>query len=198
MPKIQETAVRQLLPTQLTVGMIEVREKTKHLASLKPKPLQEYLADRAMPVVSGPGGRHYITDHHHLARAALDAGIDSVFFSPQADLSSCREQEFWCEMDRNLWVHPLDENGVRHHYSLIPTDLKKLTDDMYRSLAAFVRNAGGYDKTPLPFAEFVWADFFRRNIAIEDLRASFSSAVATAIPLAHSESASRLPGYRKK
>jgi hypothetical protein len=101
-------------------------------------------------------------------------------------------------MDRNLWVHPLDENGVRHHYSLIPTDLKKLIDDVYRSLAAFVRNAGGYDKTPLPFAEFVWADFFRRNIAIEDVRANFDAAVETAIPLARSQRASRLPGYHKK
>lgn len=198
MAKIQETAVRQLLPTQLTVGMIEVRVKAKHLASLKPKELQQYLADHAMPVVTGPGGKQYITDHHHLARAALDAGIDNAFFSQEADLSSCRAEEFWREMDRNLWVHPLDENGVRHHYSLIPTDLKKLIDDVYRSLAAFVRNAGGYDKTPLPFAEFVWADFFRRNIAIEDVRANFDAAVETAIPLARSQRASRLPGYHKK
>ena len=198
MAKIQETLLRQLLPTQLTVGMIEVREKAKHLAALKPKDQQAFLADHAMPVVSGPGGRHYITDHHHLARAALDAGIDSGFLSLQADLSSCRVDEFWREMDRNLWVHPLDENGVRHHYSLIPTELKKLIDDVYRSLAASVRNTGGYDKTPLPFAEFVWADFFRRNIAIEDVRANFDAAVESAIPLARSQRASRLPGYRKK
>src|SRR5450755_2906715 len=128
MPKIQEMAVRQLLPTQLTVGMIEVREKTKHLASLKPKPLQEYLADRAMPVVSGPGGRHYITDHHHLARAALDAGIDTAFFSFEADLSRYDVEEFWREMNRNLWVHPREETGISHHSSLIPTDLKNLID----------------------------------------------------------------------
>ena len=198
MTKIQETALRQLLPTQLTVGMIEVRVKAKHLASLKPKEAQAFLADHAMPAVIGPGGRHYITDHHHLARAALDAGIDSAFFSIEADLSKYRAEEFWREMDRNQWVHPLDENGTRHHYALIPTDLKKLIDDVYRSLAAFVRNAGGYDKTPFPFAEFVWADFFRRNVAIEDLKANFDAAVKTAIPLAQSHRAARLPGYRKK
>lgn len=196
--KIQETAVRQLLPTQLTVGMIEVREKARHLKELKPKDLQDFLGDHPMPVVTGPGDKRYITDHHHLARAALDAGISSVFFSLQADLSKCRTDEFWPEMDRNRWVHPLDANGVRHHYVLIPTDLNKLVDDVYRSLAAFVRNGGGYDKTPLPYAEFVWADFFRRNVAIEDIKANFNAAVETAIPLAHSEIAARLPGYRKK
>jgi hypothetical protein len=198
MAKIQETALRQLLPTQLTVGMIEVREKAKHLASLKPKEAQEFLSDHPMPVVIGPGGKRYITDHHHLARAALEAGIDSAFSTLEADLSKCGGEEFWREMDRNLWVHPLDENGVRHHYALIPTDLKRMIDDVYRSLAAFVRNAGGYDKTPLPFAEFVWADFFRRNVAIEDIKASFNAAVETAIPLAHSQMAAHLPGYRKK
>jgi hypothetical protein len=198
MAKIQDTAVRQLLPTQLTVGMIEVREKARHLTSLKSKVLQELLTDHPMPVVTGPGGKRYITDHHHLARAAIEAGISNVFFMLQADLSECRTDEFWPEMDRNQWVHPLDANGVRHHYALIPTDLKKMVDDVYRSLAAFVRNGGGYDKTPQPYAEFVWADFFRRNIAIEDIKANFNAAVETAIPLARSEIAARLPGYRRK
>ena len=40
--------MRQLLPTQLTVGMIEVREKARHLTSLKPKDLQEALRDHPL------------------------------------------------------------------------------------------------------------------------------------------------------
>jgi hypothetical protein len=76
--------------------------------------------------------------------------------------------------------------------------VRKLVDDVYRSLAAFVRNAGGYDKTAEPFAEFRWADFFRRMIAIEDVTANFNTAVETAIPLAHSQLAASLPGYRRK
>jgi hypothetical protein len=198
MAKIQESSLHELLPTQLTVGMIEVREKTKHLLTLKPKDLQEFLAAHPMPVVTGPGGKRYLTDHHHLGRAALDAGIASAFFSLEADLSSAGVEEFWREMDRNLWVHPLDENGVRHHYASIPSDLIKMVDDVYRSLAAFARDAGGYDKTPWPYAEFIWADFFRRMIPIEDVKANFNAAVDTAVPLAQSKLASRLPGFRKK
>ncbi|MFI4890595.1 MAG: ParB-like protein [Steroidobacterales bacterium] len=198
MAKIQESPLRQLMPTQLTVGMIEVRDKTKQLLSLKAKDLQEFLIAHPMPVVMGPDGRRYITDHHHLGRAALDAGIASAFFSLEADLSKLGVVEFWQEMDRNRWVHPLDENGVRHHYASIPPDLKKMVDDVYRSLAAFVRNAGGYDKTTEPFAEFIWADFFRRTVPIEDVKANFNVAVETGIPLAQSQLASRLPGFRKK
>jgi len=101
-------------------------------------------------------------------------------------------------MDKNLWVHPLDEYGVRHYYSTIPDQLGKLIDDIYRSLAGYVRDAGGYEKTPTAFAEFVWADFFRRSIAIEDLKADFQAAVRTALPLAQSRLAKGMPGFKQK
>lgn len=198
MPKIQESPLRQLLPTQLTVGMIEVRDKAKSLAALKTRDQAAFLEAHPMPVVIGPGGRHYLTDHHHLARAALEVGLDAAFFTVEGDLSKLAQVEFWVEMERNRWVHPLDQYGVRHHYAAIPADVRKLVDDVYRSLAAYVRNAGGYDKTSEPFAEFRWADFFRRMVAIEDVTANFNVAVETAIPLAHSQLASSLPGYRKK
>ena len=198
MPKILESPLRQLLPTQLTVGMIEVRDKAKNLKALAPKAQQEFLAAHPMPVVLGPAGKRYIVDHHHLGRAAFDAGIETAFFTTEGDLSKLTAVGFWQEMERNLWVHPLDEHGVRHHYAAIPTDLRKLVDDVYRSLAAYVRNAGGYDKSDAPFAEFRWADFFRRMIAIEDVTANFNVAVETGIPLAHSQLAADLPGYRKK
>lgn len=198
MARILESEIRQLRPTQLTVGMIEVRDKIKHLAALKPKDARDFMQAHPMPAVIGPGGRHYITDHHHLGRAAIEAGVDSGFFLIEADLSTHGMDGFWREMDRNLWVHPLDENGVRHHYAAIPADLKNLVDDPYRSLAAFVRYAGGYDKTPSPFAEFIWADFFRRMIPIEDVRADFEAAVSAALPLAKSHTAAGLPGFNKK
>lgn len=198
MAKILQAALHGLLPTQLTVGMIEVRDKTRHLKDMKAADQQAFLEQHPMPVVVGPAGRHYITDHHHLGRAALEAGLHSAYFSVEADLSKLSGVEFWREMDRNRWVHPLDENGVRHHYAAIPGDLGRLVDDVYRSLAAYVRNAGGYDKTDKAFAEFIWADFFRRMIPVEDVRASFTAAVETAVPLAHSSAAEDLPGYRKK
>ena len=196
MPKIQESMIDKLHPTQLTVGMIEVHDKKKHLVSLKAEEQRGFMQAHPMPAVIGPQGKLYITDHHHLGRAALEAGVTAGFFLVEADLSSCGLDDFWKEMDKNLWVHPLDENGVRHYYSAIPMHLEKLVDDAYRSLAGYVRNAGGYDKTPTAFAEFVWADFFRRSIPIEDLKADFQAAVKTALPLAQSHLAKGMPGFR--
>ena len=149
------------------------------------------------PFTAGIGWacRNYITDHHHLGRAALEAGVTTGFFTVEADLSACAQDDFWAEMDKRLWVHPLDEHGVRHYYAAVPNHLEKLIDDPYRSLAGYVRDAGGYTKTPTAFAEFVWADFFRRAIAVEDLSADFHAAVQRGIALAKGKLAVGLPGY---
>jgi hypothetical protein len=115
--------------------------------------------------------------------------------SVEADFSSMRLKDFWLEMNERSWVHPLDENGVRHSYSFLPESLKKLVDDVYRSLAGFVRDAGGFRKTDAAFVEFIWADFFRRNIAIEEVTSDFRGAVRHARRLAQSPLAKRIPGF---
>jgi hypothetical protein len=196
--KIQEAALQELHPTQLTVGMIVVHDKRKHLEGMSPADRQKWMKDHPMPAVVGPKCTLYITDHHHLGRAALDAKVATGFFLVEADFSKCTVEAFWKEMNESLWVHPLDENGVRHCYSMIPDKLDKLVDDVYRSLAGYVRDADGYAKTTEAFAEFIWADFFRRNIAIETVRSDFQTAVQAGITLAQSKWAKNIPGYNRK
>ena len=198
MSKIHESPIHELHPTQLTVGMIEVQDKKKRLMSLAPKDRQTFMHAHPIPAVLGPGDKLYSTDHHHLGRAALEGGVTIGYFEVEADLSDHCIDDFWKEMDKNLWMHPLDEHGVRHYYAAIPDHLGKLIDDPYRSLAGYVRDAGGYKKTPTAFAEFAWADFFRRTIPIESLQADFAAAVHTALSLTHSKLASGLPGLKTK
>jgi len=197
MSKLHESTIHHLHPTQLTVGMREVHDKMKRLQHMQPHEQQEFMRAHLIPAVLGPQQRLYITDHHHLGRAAYEADVKTGFFEVQADLSALDMDAFWAEMEKSAWVHPLDEFGVRHHFSSIPNHLEKLKDDPYRSLAGFVRNAGGYEKTHAAFAEFLWADFFRRHIEAEDLHHKFDSAVERAIALAQSEIASTLPGHKK-
>ena len=138
---------------------------------------------------------------HHRSSSPRTSGARGEgrwFFEIEADFSTLGRDEFWEEMDRHCWVHPLDEHGVRHQYSSIPRRLDRLVDDVYRSLAGYVRAAGGFDKTPTAFAEFVWADFFRRSIAIEDVEADFDAAVKIALSLAQGERAKGMPGYRAR
>jgi hypothetical protein len=196
MSKLQYAEIKSLCPTQLTVGFLEVEVKRKNLAALSSKDQGEFLKDHPMPVVIGPGKKLYITDHHHLARAAFELKIPEACFEVDEDFSSMSQDKFWAAMDKQSWVHPLDHNGVRHRYDAIPKTLDKLVDDVYRSVAGFVRDAGGYDKTHTAFAEFIWADFFRRNIPIEDVTENFKGAVKQGIELARSPIAKRIPGFK--
>jgi hypothetical protein len=162
--------------------MIEVNKKKHHLAKLGAGELKKFMEEHPMPAVVGPEGKLYITDHHHLGRGALEAGVEVGCFQVEADLS-------------HLAGDAMDDSGVRHRYDKIPHHLGGLVDDVYRSLAGYVREGGGYEKRPSAFEEFVWADFFRRLIAIEDVQADFDGAVKLGMSLARSDKAKRMPGY---
>ncbi len=195
MPKLHEVPLHRLRPTQITVGMIEVHDKRAQLLALKETEQQEFLTAHPIPAVWGPDGRLYITDHHHLGLAAEEAGVDTGFFLVEEDFSKLAIADFWPRMQAANWVHAIDQNGARCTVQDIPDHLDKLLDDPYRSLAAYVRNAGGYEKTAAAYAEFQWADFFRPRIAICKTRTQLQQSLESAVKLATSSEAAHLPGY---
>ena len=196
MSKLHEVEIHRLRPTQITVGLIEVHDKRARLEAMKKHEQKAFLEEHAIPGVWGPDGKLYITDHHHLGRALSEAGIDTGFFSVEDDFSKAPIAQFWPRMSAAHWAHPIDQHGQPRPFEAIPDHLEKLIDDPYRSLAGYVRDAGGYEKSPSPFCEFQWADFFRPRVTIGPTRADFMSAVAAALKLAASPGAARLPGYK--
>jgi hypothetical protein len=194
--KLHEVEIHRLRPTQITVGMIEVEDKRARLAALAKHEQRKLLEAHPIPAVWGPEGKLYITDHHHLGRAASEAGVETGFFWVEEDYSSLPGAQFWPKMGAACWAHPIDENGKRRPFEEIPNHLQKLRDDPYRSLAGYVREAGGYDKTPTAFAEFLWADFFRTRVVIGPTRQDFNDSVAKALVLATSSACANLPGYK--
>ncbi|MGB6604599.1 MAG: ParB-like protein [Steroidobacteraceae bacterium] len=196
MGKLHEVEIHRLRPTQVTVGLIEVRDKRARLDALKKKEQRDFMEAHPIPGVWGPDGKLYITDHHHLGRAASEANVETGFFFIEGDFSKCPIAQFWPKMSQNQWAHPVDRNGKPCGFESIPDHLEKLIDDPYRSLAGYVRDAGGYDKTPTAFAEFQWADFFRPRVRIGPTRADFNNCVPGAVKLAASPEAAKLPGYK--
>src|SRR5579863_4232258 len=116
--------------------------------------------------------------------------------SIEDDFSEVPIAQFWPKMNDAKWVHPIDQNGRLCSFMDIPNHLEKLRDDPCRSLAGYVRNAGGYEKTATGFAEFLWADFFRPRVLIGPTRPDFHSSVDKALTLATSAAAANLPGYK--
>jgi hypothetical protein len=196
MAKLHEVGIHRLRPTQLTVGMIEVHDKRARLEGLKTKEQADFMEAHPIPAVWGPDGKLYITDHHHLGRAAEEAGVDTGFFLVEEDFSKLPIAQFWPKMRDAKWAHPIDQHGQLQCFEAIPDHLEKLIDDPYRSLAGYVRDAGGYDKSPTAFCEFQWADFFRPRVKIGPTRADFNNCVPIALKLAASPEAANLPGYK--
>lgn len=195
MAELHECEVAKLRPTQITVGMIEVHDKRKRLEAMGHRERREFLQARPIPATLGPDGKLYLTDHHHLARALCDGGYDVGYFLVEANLSHLDVEAFWQAMRERRWAHPIDAQGRLRSLQDIPRHLHGLVDDPYRSLAGYVRERGGYDKTSAAFAEFAWADFFRPRVPIGPTRSDFDAAVERALALAHSAQARDLPGY---
>jgi hypothetical protein len=193
-PRLNPVAILDLRPTQITVGMREVKAKRKHWRDEATKKGEEFLGKHMIPVILGPKARHYIIDHHHLARALHDEGVKQVAVTVIADLSKLDRDSFWYVMDNHDWTHPFVK-GRRRPYSDLPKSVDKLIDDPFRSLAGELRRAGGFAKDTTPFSEFLWADFLRRRMNGKTVETNFEHAMEKALQLAKSEDANYLPGW---
>lgn len=194
-PQLHPARLRKLRPTQITVGLAEVAYKQTAWDHRGKSDRRKYLSNHWFPAVLGPEGELYIVDHHHLGRALLDVGVEHCQVVLQADLSHLGPEEFWLTMEQRQWVHPYDAKGRRRDTSALPHSLEGLKDDPYRSLAGAVRRVGGFPKDTTPFAEFLWADFFRRRIPATELKHKPEQALAKAMKLSHSPEAAHLPGW---
>jgi hypothetical protein len=193
-PVLKPVTIAELRPTQITVGMREVLERRKRWRALKKKKL-DFLDTHMIPVILGPKDRHYIIDHHHLARALHDEGVKEVLVTVIANLKKLDQDAFWVVLDNRDWMHPFDAKGKRRGYRDIPKSVSELVDDPFRSLAGELRREGGYSKETTPFSEFLWADFLRRRLKRRLLQDNHARALKEARRLAKSPDANYLPGW---
>jgi hypothetical protein len=194
-PVVTTVAIVDLRPTQITVGMREVLVKRKRWRETAKRKGGKFLGKHIIPVILGPKRRHYVIDHHHLARALHDEGVKDLAVMVVVDLSALDGDSFWIVMDNRTWVHPFDADGRRRAYGDIPKSISGLVDDPFRSLAGELRRAGGFAKDTTPFSEFLWADFLRRHLKRKTIERDFDRSMEKALQLAKSPEAGYLPGW---
>src|SRR5215472_17181947 len=107
-PKVHPVPILELRPTQMTVGLREVKEKRKRFREQKVKKQRETIGHHMIPVVLGPDKRFYVVDHHHLARTLHDEGIADILVTVIGDLTMVDRDVFWGVMDKKRWVYPYD------------------------------------------------------------------------------------------
>ena len=163
-PILHRADITDLRPPQISVGMREVEDKRHRWREKVAGKEKEFLQSHVVPVVTGPKGRHYIIDHHHLVRALHEEGVKTVYVTPVVDLSRVEKDAFWVVLNSRGRMHPFDDQGQRRPYEEIPKSVTGLVDDPFRSLAGELRRQGEFAKDTTPFNEFLWADFLRRRI----------------------------------
>ena len=115
-PTLTTVAISDLRPTQITVGMRKVAAKRQRWREIAAKKGAQFLGKHMIPVVLGPKSRHYVVDHHHLARALQEEGVKDVAVTLIANLGTLDHDAFWTVMDNRSWMHPFDAKGERRHY----------------------------------------------------------------------------------
>ncbi|HTV52001.1 MAG TPA: ParB-like protein [Steroidobacteraceae bacterium] len=194
-PRIHTVPILELRPTQITVGMREVKAKRASWRQHPDRKKPDFLGNHLIPVIWGPKGAGYIIDHHHLALALHHEGVKEVATTIVADLRALPREAFWVYLDNRGWMHPFDTRGRRRSYQDLPKRITGLEDDPYRSLAGELRLAGGFAKDTTPFSEFLWADFLRRRVGRKLIKGDFDDALRLALKLARSPEAGYLPGW---
>jgi len=193
--RLERAKVADLRPTQMTVGMREVRRKRDDWQASGEKLGEKFIERHMIPAILGPKQRFYIVDHHHLARALYDEGIEHVLVVVLSKLDRLDKKHFWTFLDNCSWTHPYDAEGKRRSYDHLPKTVGELEDDPYRSLAGELRRAGGYAKEGTPYTEFLWADAMRERIARKLIDKDFARALEQALKFAKSADADYLPGW---
>ncbi len=192
----KKTETLSLHPTQFSVGLREVDKEMKDMKA--EKDLDAYLKDRPVPVIVGPNRTYYMTDKHHMVKAAWEVGQEQVWIEIKKDYSDLDTKTFWEKMKTEKLVYLIDNFGEGPRSPLyLPPDVRCLANDEFRSLSKEAYKKNCYDKSPLPFAEFQWAEFFRKKISIEELTADFKGATKKALELCKSPEAKDLPGFKK-
>lgn len=192
-------SLETLRPTQVSVGMRAVAVKRRKIEKRleRRSRIERFLEDKPIPSVRGPGGQLFMIDHHHLGLALWQSEIEMAYVHVIEDLSVLPVASFWRRMETDGRVYPFDASGRRVALSRLPRRINALAEDGYRDLAWSVRQAGGFAKTRTPYAEFLWADFFRERVPERLLATNYEMAVERAVKLARLKAASELPGWRR-
>ncbi|BBU33538.1 hypothetical protein BTHE68_72720 (plasmid) [Burkholderia sp. THE68] len=187
--------IDQLHPTQMTHGERQIRQKAAAFRDLSAHDVAMAIAEKPIAIVLGPGGEPYVIDHHHVACALARIGVKEMPFMLVEDLSGLSIAQFWLTLENNAWVYPYDANARRIAFRDMPVHIWDAVNDEFRSLAAFVRDAGGYEKTEVPLADFRWANLFRAYFAQPVDDAQFDALIGRACDLARSDAGAGLPGF---
>lgn len=165
--------------------MHEVDNKIHKIKNFSDDDLKDWIQDHKVPTVIGPNGSLYMIDHHHFVSACYHARVERVVAEVVEDKSKLDQEKFWAFMKEKHWVYLKDQFGNGpHDPRYLPSDVRGMGDDVYRSLAWELRQAGIIEKVQKPFSEFKWAEILHDKLDVNLHSETYEQAVIRAIEIA--------------
>ena len=101
MSKLIQIDIDQLRPTQLSLGLDEVKLRREDAKKLSEQERRDLVVKKAVPYVLGPQRQIFMVDHHHFCRVTHDLGYRQVLLGDQeADWSDPERERFWKRMEK--------------------------------------------------------------------------------------------------
>jgi len=194
-----EVPVARLRPTQLCVGLAEVRSRQADFQAESNRERRQYLGSKPVPLVRGGDGSLWMVDRHHRLRALLELLPEATAFGYVAlDLPEAEPEAVLAELHRRGWLYLYDGRGLGPlSPHALPATLLGLQDDPYRSLVWKLKKEGCIEPAPLiPFHEFRWGAWLRRRPLPPFSSARLEPALPVARALVRSRAASHLAGWK--
>lgn len=194
-----EVPIAQLRPTQLCVGLAEVRSRLRDFSAENARERRSYLGSKPVPLVRNRRGDVWMVDRHHRLRALIEIEPGATAFGYLVlDLDTDDQQEVLEALHRRGWLYLYDGRGLGPLApSTLPPQLTGLQDDPFRSLVWKLKQEGVLAPAPLiPFHEFRWGAWLRSRPLPPFSSEQLEPALPSARALARSSAASHLAGWK--
>jgi len=197
--ELLEIPIAQLRPTQLCVGLAEVRSRLRDFSAEDAGERRSYLGSKPVPLVRNRAGQMWMVDRHHRLRALIEIAPGATAFGYVVlELDSDDPLQVLEILQERGWLYLYDGRGLGPlSPSALPAQLTGLQDDPYRSLVWKLKKEGVIEPAPLiPFHEFRWGAWLRSRPLPPFSSEQLEPALSRAMALAKSSAASHLAGWK--
>lgn len=191
--------IAELRPTQLCVGMAEVRSRQVDFSEETAEQRLRYLQGKPVPLVRSSTGQCWMVDRHHRLRGLIEIDPQATAYGYLVlQFESEDPQTVLAELQQRGWLYLYDGRGHGPlHPAALPDHLGGLQDDPYRSLVWKLKKEGRIEPAPLiPFHEFRWGAWLRRRSLPPFTSSHLDPALPAARALVRSAAASHLAGWK--
>jgi len=187
-----------LQPTQMCVGMAEIRSRQRDFNQEGSDDRRRYLRGKPTPLVRSAAGELWMVDRHHRLRALLELDSQATAYGYVALQLEVSERHQVLEALHQLgWLYLYDGRGLGPLApTALPHSLTGTQDDPYRSLVWKLKREKVIAAAPLiPFHEFRWGAWLRSRTLPPFSSERLEPALPAARALARSRAAEHLAGW---